>query len=60
MTMDHEARKVLWIEGTQMFERIAGVPESSSEDLSSEFDEMNKPKRRKTDAAKSVGKDTSK
>jgi predicted transcriptional regulator len=33
-------RKNEWIADTQMFQRIAGTPESSYEDLSKEFDRI--------------------
>lgn len=39
-----------WIEDTQMYQRIAGTPETSAEELSAEWASMNKQCRK--DAAK--------
>lgn len=44
MSRKDELRK-LFIEDTQMFQRIAGTPESSAEELGVEFDKWNRPRR---------------
>lgn len=37
---EREAQKVKWIEDTQMFQRIAGVTETTTEELASVWESM--------------------